>query len=107
MFWEEKTGTKSPREWSAKYRTPILCMIKDEDITVARAAFETMSRKKPDPDSVDRAMKFLEGADFFERLDSSEERDRAFREKIVKNYSVMLDNLDDVRDYLVRTLPEL
>lgn len=105
MFWEEKTGTKSPREWSAKYRTPILCMIKDEDITVARAAFETMSRKKPDPDSVDKAMKFLENADFFERLGNSEERDKAFREKIVKPYSVMLENLDDVRDYLVRKLP--
>jgi len=104
-FWEEKTGTKTPREWSAKYRTPILCMIKDEDLTVARAVFETMARKQPDPDSVDRAMKFLEGADFFERLGNGEERDRAFREKIVKSYSVMLENLDDVRDYLIKKLP--
>ena len=64
-----------------------------------------MARKQPDPDSVDRAMKFLEGADFFERLKSNEERDKAFREKIVKSYSVMLENLEDVRDYLVKKLP--
>ena len=104
-FWQEKTGTPSPKEWSAKYRTPILCMMKDEYVTVARAVFETMARKQPDPDSVDRAMKFLEGADFFERLKSNEERDKAFREKIVKSYSVMLENLEDVRDYLVKKLP--
>ena len=103
-LWEVKTGTKSPREWSSKFRTPILCMIKDEDVTVARAAFETMSMKLPDPDSVDKAMKFLQGADFFDRLENSEERDEEFRKKIVKSYSVMLEDLEDVRNYLCNSL---
>ena len=26
-LWKDKTGTKNPREWSSRYRTPILCLV--------------------------------------------------------------------------------
>lgn len=79
---------------------PILCMIPSKDVPAARTAFGTLNRKNPDANSIDRATEFLERANFFDRLSSQEERDKAFRENVVKSYSVMLEDLDKVRNYL-------
>ena len=49
-------------------------------------------------------LEFLERADFFDRLASPEERDKAFRKNIIKSYSVMLDDLDEVRNHLMNVM---
>lgn len=103
-MWFEKTQTDTPRQWSKKYRTPIWCMISDKDESAARVAFETLNRKQADATLIERAIEFLERADFFERLSSQEERDKAFRENVLKSYSVMLDDLDEVRSYLIKEI---
>ncbi|HCC01313.1 MAG TPA: hypothetical protein DHW78_05130 [Ruminococcaceae bacterium] len=103
-FWREKTGTETPKQWSKEYRTPILCMVADKDVPAARAAFGTLNKKQVDSASIDKAIEFLEHADFFDRLDSQEERDKAFRNSIVKSYSVMLDDLDEVRAHLSKVI---
>jgi hypothetical protein len=103
-LWRKKTGTDTPREWSKIYKTPILCMVADKDVPVARNAFATLNNKQPDSVSINKAIEFLEHADFFDRLDSQEERDKAFRESIVKNYSVILEDLDEVRSYLSKVI---
>lgn len=103
-MWRDKTQTESPRQWSNKYLMPILCMIPSKDVPTARTAFGTLNRKNPDANSIDRATEFLERADFFDRLSSQEERDKAFRENVVKSYSVMLEDLDEVRNYLKRRI---
>ncbi len=99
-FWKEKTGTENPRDWSDKYLTPILCMVPDKDVQAARLAFGTVSKKQPDKASIEKTMEFFEHADFFDRLSSKEERDKAFRATIIKSYNVMLDAVDEVRKYL-------
>lgn len=99
-FWKEKTGTENPRYWSDKYLTPILCMVSDKDVQTARIAFGTVSKKQPDKTSIENTMEFFEHADFFDRLGSKEERDKAFRATIIKSYSVMLDDVDEVRMHL-------
>ena len=104
-MWRNKTQTDSPRQWSKKYLMPILCMISSKDVPAARAAFGALNRKNPDANSIEKATEFLERADFFERLSSQEERDKAFRENIVKSYSVMLEDLDEVRNDLKRRIP--
>ena len=103
-MWREKTQTDNPRQWSKKYRTPILCMIPDKDVPAARAVFGTLNRKQPDTASIDKAIEYLKRADFFDCLSSQEERDKAFRENIVKSYSVMLDDLDEVRSHLMKVM---
>lgn len=103
-MWREKTQTDSPRQWSKKYQTPILCMIADKDVQAAKTAFGTLNRKQPDAASIDKAREFLERADFFDRLSSQEERDEAFRENVVKSYSVLLDDLDEVRSHLAKVM---
>lgn len=103
-FWREKTGTETPKEWSKRYRTPIFCMILDTDVPAAREAFDTLNRKQPDSASIDKAIDFLEKADFFDRLGKQEERDKAFRELVIKSYSVMLEDLDEVRSHLSKVI---
>ncbi len=103
-FWREKTATDTPRQWSKKYCTPILCMVVDKDVPAARAAFGTLNKKQPDSASIDKAIEFLEHADFFDRLGSQEERDKAFRDTIVKSYCVMLEDLDEVRAHLLKVM---
>ncbi|RGS71138.1 hypothetical protein [Mitsuokella sp. AF21-1AC] len=103
-MWREKTGTDTPRQWSKRYKTPILCMISDDELTKARSAFRTLNSRQPDATSIDKAIEYLERADFFDELSSQEERDKAFREKIIKSYNVMLTDLDEVRDHLMGTV---
>ena len=99
-FWKDKTGFETPKAWSKEYKTPILCMVDDKDVQVARSAFATLNRKQPDASAVDKAMEFLETANFFDRLTNKTMIDAAFRNSIVKSYSVMLDDLDEVRSHL-------
>ena len=99
-FWKEKTGTNSPRDWSDKYLTPILCMVSDKDVSSARLAFGTVSKKQPDKVSIEKTMEFFEHANFFDKLGSKEERDKEFCNSIIKSYSVMLDDIDEVRRHL-------
>ncbi len=35
-FWKDKTDTKNPREWSSRYRKPILCLVTAEDYELAK-----------------------------------------------------------------------
>ena len=103
-LWSEKTGTDSPKKWSEEFFTPILCMVPEADIEKARAAFDAINRSKPDAASVDRALEYLKTATFFELLNDENARNAAFKRCIVKNYDVILTDLDDVRKYLVHTI---
>lgn len=99
-FWSEKTRSKNPREWSALYLTPILCMVPDKEVQEAQKAFSVVNMKRPEKASVDRAMAYFEKADFFDKLEDKKARDTAFNNNIIKSYDVLLDNIDEVREYL-------
>ena len=103
-LWSEKTGTESPKKWSEQFKTPILCMVPETEIEQARAAFDTLNRNQPDAGSIDKALEYLESAGFYDSLKDGKARDAAFKRCIIKNYDVILTDLDDVRDYLVRTV---
>ncbi len=99
-MWQEKTNTETPREWSKKFKMPILCLIEDGDLQKAKAAFGVLNKRQSDNNSIDRAIDFISNADFFNRLSSETDRDSAFKKSIIKNYAVMLTNIDEVKDYL-------
>lgn len=103
-IWQDKTGTDNPRLWSKKYGMPIQCMVPEKELMMARAAFDALNSKKPDAGSIDKAIDYLGKADFFEKLSDNAERDKAFRERIVKSYNVMLTDLDEVRAHLLKTV---
>ena len=99
-FWKEKTKTDTPREWSKKHKMPILCMVDDKDIQVARAAFGAVNQTHPDESSIDKAAAYFQTAGFFAKLEDESARNRAFVETIIKDYDVMLNDLDEVKRYL-------
>lgn len=105
-LWKDKTGTDTPRAWSKLHRTPILCMVNDNEIQLAKAAFGTLNRKQPDSASVDKAIEFIENATFFDKLTDASAIDSAFRTSIVKSYSVILDDLEEVRSHLQNVMSE-
>jgi hypothetical protein len=70
----------------------------------AKEAFRAVNHHKSDAETVEKAITFLENADFFERLNQPEERDRAFRTSIIKGYSEMLPDIEEVKKYLSRVL---
>jgi hypothetical protein len=99
-LWKEKTGTESPREWSKKNKMPILAMIPDKDVQSAKSAFGTLNRAHPDANSISKALDFLESGNFYDALKSAEARDKAFRDTVIKNYAIMLTNINEVKEYL-------
>lgn len=99
-LWLKKTGTQSPKEWSAIHGMPILCIISESELQTARAAFGAINKRNPDSASIDKAIQYLENATFFDTLNDTAELDRIFLERIIKSYSVLLTDVDEVKQYL-------
>lgn len=110
--WYDATQTDSPRVWSNKYLMPILCMVDvASDEVSAKIAFDTINdvvkKKKVDVHNIETAMNFLASHKaLLQRLSDSSAREVAFRKKIIGHYDVLLTNVDEVKQYLERTLME-
>ena len=99
-LWKERTGTETPRDWSKKHKMPILCLIPDGEVAKAKAAFGAVNRAKADELAIDRAMEYFATAKFFDMLNDNDMLDKAFRDTIIKNYAIMLTDIQEVKDYL-------
>ena len=103
-LWSVKTyGTKNPREWSEKYRTPILSCVKSSQYAEAKRVFSVLNRSIQSEADIKDALAFLKRAEFFKDIATKEYRDRCFTRSIVGNYIVLLANLDMVRTELEST----
>ena len=100
-LWVEKTGTKDPRDWSARYDTPILCMFDDEERPEAKEIFTVMLENSPSEMSINRAIAYLNRVSYFDKLSNSELRDKCFMNRVVGDYALMLDDAQAIREYLV------
>ena len=58
-IWEEKTGTKNPKDWSNRYQTPILCMFDDDDRQKFRMYFNVLNSDSPKDEDVKRTIDFI------------------------------------------------
>lgn len=101
-LWKDKTGTKNPREWSSRYRTPILCCVFEAEFERAKKAFETLNRNWGTDVEIKAALAFLESTTLFDVLTDDEKRNAAFKRDIIGEYSTLLPDLDKVRDVLDR-----
>ncbi|MFR7987549.1 MAG: hypothetical protein ACLU41_04565 [Anaerotignum lactatifermentans] len=100
-LWAEKTGTKDPRDWSARYDTPILCMLDDEERPEAKEIFTIMMENSPSEMSITRAITYLNRVTYFDKLANKELRDKCFMSRVVGDYGLMLDDAQAIRDYLI------
>ena len=102
LLWKEKTGTKNPREWSSRYRTPILCCISEDEFEMAKKAFGTLNRNGGTDVEIKDSLAFLETTTLFDLLSNGEKRNTAFIRDIVGEYSALLPDPEKVRDALDR-----
>ena len=99
-LWQNKTGTKSPREWSDRFETPISCMFSDKERKQAKAMLQIVDEKNPATDDVEKALLYLQKADFYERLKDEHERNRCFMSRVVGDYAVMLGDAESIRKFI-------
>lgn len=98
--WRDKTGTRTPAEWSNTYQTPVLCMFDDEERSSVREMFKPFEDRMATEEMIARTITYLEKADFYERLSDSAERDCCFQKRIIGDYAVILTDVDEIREYL-------
>ena len=101
-LWKDKTDTKNPREWSSRYRTPIICCVSENEYETAKKTFETLNRKWSTDAEIKSALVFLETTILFQVLSDESKRNAAFERGIVGEYRALLPNPDKVRDALDR-----
>lgn len=103
-LWFERTQTNSPYEWSNKYLMPILAMIPDSEVPIAREVFGTINKPHPDSSSIEKALAYLEKATFYEDLKDKSKRDKAFSDVVLKTYSVIISDIESAKLYLSRVI---
>lgn len=103
-LWSDKTGgSKNPRVWSEKYRTPILCCIRDAQYIAAKKAFATLNSSTQSEADIKEALEFLQKADFFDDIASADYRDKCFVKRIIGDYTSLISDMNAVRDALEST----
>jgi hypothetical protein len=101
-LWKEKTQTDSPKAWSEKYKTPILCMVPDNDVPTAKKTFACFGGSVQSDAEVEDAIKFISYSSFIQDLSDMEKRDEAFKRTILKEYAEILVDCNVMRDYLAQ-----
>lgn len=110
-FWAEHAdGTRNPREWSRKYKLPILCCVDPNVSKNAAEIFGMINRGNLSEEEADTAAKFLEALDaegFFTRIKDKDYRDKIFSEKVIgSTYAGLLGSIDDVKEGLSESMIE-
>ena len=67
-LWYDKTGTKNPRDWSNRYRTPILCCVSEAEFEKAKKVFDPLNRNDGTDAEIDTALAYLESTMLFDTL---------------------------------------
>lgn len=97
-LWSDNTsGTKTPRQWSQKYQTPILCCVDEAIYGEAKKAFAVLNSSIQSESEIKSALVFLEKATFFEQLADSSYRDQCFIKRIIGYYAPLLPDIQTVR----------
>lgn len=103
-LWSDKTGgSKNPRVWSEKHRTPILCCMKDTLYIAAKKVFATLNSSTQSEADIKEALEFLQKADFFDDIASADYRDECFAKHIIGDYTSLISDMNAVRDALEST----
>lgn len=104
-LWKKKTnGTKNPREWSDKHKTPILCCIEKTIYSNAKKVFTTLNSGMQNEAEIQCALNFLSNATFFDKLEDTAFRNECFVRCIVGDYKKLLPDIGTIRSAL-ETLP--
>ena len=107
-LWKEKTDTKTPLEWSKRYKVPILCFVNFSDFDNAKKTFETLNRINSTDAEIKQALEFLESEPaFLTDLNDESKRKIKFTKEIIGKYAKILPDISKVQDELERLSEQL
>lgn len=90
-LWKANTNTSSPREWSDKYKTPILCLVDTSEYDVAKKALETITQKGATDTEIKDAINYFKCTKLFSKMIDETTRDTCFIEKLIADYIIIKD----------------
>lgn len=99
-LWMQKTGSKSPRDWSHDHKTPILCLFDDDEREKAKKYLPLVGRPNALTSEVKEAIEYLEKADFYDRMKDPAYLDERFTVLVVGDYAILLKDPNMVREAL-------
>lgn len=105
-LWKELTGTETPFNWADTYSMPIMAMVPDLDSEIARKAFSTINTGKNDFNAIASAKDYISKMPYVDKLTSKEARDKAFVDAFLKDYEVLFEGVDSIKDYLKAHITE-
>ena len=82
------TDTDSPYMWSNKYHMPILAMVPDDEVATARKVFGAINSKTKDENTITTALDYLDKMTYVQKLNNKEDRDKAFRDVFLEEFSL-------------------
>lgn len=98
-LWSDKAdGTKNPKAWSDRYRTPILCCIGPDIYSEAKKAFTVLNSSVYSDSDIKTTIDFLQTASFFEEIAKASYRDECFVQVVIGEYSNILHDINEVRE---------
>lgn len=107
LFWQARTGTENPYEWSRKYGTPALLMVPETLFEDAKSAFSALNGKNTSSEQARKALEILEKrSEILEGIGNGSRADDIFRQKALGKYLVVLPNLAEIREKLKATIGE-
>ena len=100
-LWKVETNTKNPIEWSARYQTPILCMIEASYYEEAKHVFNVLNSAMQSDFDIRSALTFFDSHhEIFDILNDENQRNQKFRDKIIGSYATLLPDVNRVRGAL-------
>ena len=79
---------------------PILAMVPDDEVATARKVFGAINSKTKDENTITTALDYLDKMTYVQKLNNKEDRDKAFRDVFLEEFSELFDDVDEVRTYL-------
>lgn len=78
----------------------ILAMVPDDEVATARKVFGAINSKTKDENTITTALDYLDKMTYVQKLNNKEDRDKAFRDVFLEEFSELFDDVDEVRTYL-------
>ncbi|MDR3185739.1 MAG: hypothetical protein LBU04_02855 [Christensenellaceae bacterium] len=104
-YWRDNTDTRTPNDWSEEFKTPVLALVPEGEIGLAKHYFSVVNNTNPDNAEAEKALTYLTSIKWWDDLKSEEKREAAFSKCIVGEYSLIL-GAEDVRALLIKHLTD-
>lgn len=101
QFWQDKTSSRTPRDWSDKNKTSLLSLVPSALHRDAKRAFAAINRVNPEEAEVMFALEFFKKkATFLADLGDKAKVDAAFDRDIIGRFIAVLSDAEEVRMHL-------